>query len=763
MMWRLVLAISLMLPGFALAQTVTAQSGEHEGFSRIALTFPATVDWQFGRTPDGYELRVAGPRPRYDLTTVFTFIPRDRLDAIGTDPATGTLRLTVRCACHATAFALRPEILVIDIVDGPPVPGSGFEMSLDRPSGQPLPPLAGSVAARPRPRPGATPEDASEATGADRSLALVTAPRLAPVLPDPARIAPAVATPLPLLVQDPRTDGLQQRLLLELGRAASRGVVDPVRRMPQPAPGAAAPTILPLPQAAGAAPVPDRGQLRVLPGPDPVAGDLTATGALCLADKVVDVAGWGDDRPLPEQISVARQGILGEFDVPDATAVLALARLYIYAGFGAEARNILETLAPGAVDASRIAVMAAVLDGDAPGAAFEGMEVCDGAVALWAVLARTPLRPGDRYDRGAIARTFSGLPLHLRRHLGPGLAERLLGAGDQTTAQSIRDAINRAPGDHGEALKMIEARIDLDRGEIAAGEDRLGDVVAGDGPMSPDALLTLANSVLGRGAALEPDMLIALEATEREHRATGSGPALRLALARALAVAGDYDRAFGEFALQTPEIAAGVWPILAERGTDPAILRHAVTPSNTAPASARLHLADRMLAIGFPDIARGWIGDDNSTAGRLLDARALLDLRDARGALRTLAGLDGAEADRLRVRAYLMLDDPEPALALLETSGPPEAAARAAWHAQAWQRLATTQPSSLDAPIARAVATLVLHESDAGVSGGPPDVGSTAEPPVGPLARSRALLAASDETRATIADLLAGVMPPTAD
>ena len=113
----LILAL-VLLAWPAWGQTVRVQSGEHDDFTRLALIFPSAPDWQLARTAGGYVLSVKGAAPAYRLDEVFRRIPRTRLTALSADPATGELRLEVGCACHATAFAFRPEILVIDLRDG---------------------------------------------------------------------------------------------------------------------------------------------------------------------------------------------------------------------------------------------------------------------------------------------------------------------------------------------------------------------------------------------------------------------------------------------------------------------------------------------------------------------------------------------------------------------------------------------------------------------------------------------------------------------
>ena len=122
---------ALAVPGVAAAQTARVKAGDHPGFTRLVIDLPAEAGWTLGRTPGGYELLLAGDAVPYDLTGVFRVFCKDRLASGWADPQTGNLQIGVACACHAVPFAFRPDIIVIDLRDGPPEAGSAFELGLD--------------------------------------------------------------------------------------------------------------------------------------------------------------------------------------------------------------------------------------------------------------------------------------------------------------------------------------------------------------------------------------------------------------------------------------------------------------------------------------------------------------------------------------------------------------------------------------------------------------------------------------------------------
>lgn len=131
MMRRLALAVALLLPATAaLSETVEVRSGEHADFSRIVLMFDGQDGWTLGRVAGGYEFRAARGDLDFDLSKVFSLIPRTRIKDIS-ERRPGALFLAVDCDCHADAFDLRGGRVVLDIKNGPPVRNASFERALE--------------------------------------------------------------------------------------------------------------------------------------------------------------------------------------------------------------------------------------------------------------------------------------------------------------------------------------------------------------------------------------------------------------------------------------------------------------------------------------------------------------------------------------------------------------------------------------------------------------------------------------------------------
>ncbi|MCZ8088822.1 MAG: hypothetical protein O9247_01820 [Rhodobacteraceae bacterium] len=573
----LALLACLLLPGPALAQVVRVISGDHPTFTRLVLSFDRAPDWQLGRSPDGYALRLSGAQPRYDLSDIFRRITRDRVAAVWADPGDGMLRLRVACACHALPFELRPGVIVIDIRDGPPPPGSSFEAALD---GGALPPLADAPRPRPRARAdmGPIPFDWT---------AQITPSNSNPPLPPP---------PLPALAEA----ALREELLQSLSRGMAEGLIDPVSRLPTP-------DASPSPQR-----MPEPGNLRFGDPLDTRTGlsppqQVAADGQACPDDSRLDLAAWGDTQPAATQLSNSLSGLLGEFDRPDPAAVQQAVRLHLHLGFGAEARALLQAFPIDGPDIRFLASLGRIVDGEAdPDGPFRGMAGCDGAAALWALLADPALPP--RLSRApAVLRNFSVLPAPLRRHLGPGLAERFLAAGDAATAAALQDSFLRIPGPPDPRATVTEARITAALGAAPQAAELLQAPAAEPGPAQPLALVALVDLHAADGRALDPSVESALAAFLPQFSGTEDEAALRRAHVLALALTDQFDAAFA--ALPGSRAAApDLWRLLAQ-GPDDAVLLHAIGADPAAvPPSQRDSIAQRLLDLGFPEEARRWAG-----------------------------------------------------------------------------------------------------------------------------------------------------------
>ena len=719
---------AMVAPQFVGAETLKLRAGEHADFSRIVIDLETPSDWRLGRTPEGYELRLSRTGIEFDTSGVFRKIPRSRLADVKSGATPGTLALQVKCACHANVFTTTRGALVIDISDGPAVPGSRYET-----------PLVTATSARPtvtsdqdeRLPAGAVGDPSASNASLDPRLAFFwrntvqepqhnlgigsesprwqvgtnhpdAANQTSDATPNPGDAANALRPDLP----DPRVKEAQADLLRQLSRAAAQGLIDVDTIQPA---AIDRPTSTTRPPLLGQARLDghngddtlairsetsiDRDAIRGEPGMQ-----MTVDGGSCLADVEFDLGNWGDDRPAWVQIAEKRAPLVGEFDRPSPDAVLALSRLYLHLGFGAEALAVLTAFRSVVPDTAVLTEIGTILDGNRKGEPswLAGMTSCDTAAALWALLSLSDAPPNTDINSAAVLRGFYALPSHLRRQLGPELSNRFLSAGAIEPAHAIRDAIARMPGDPGTSLRMIEAELNFTRGDSAAGEAVLDALALGKSADSPKALIRTIQSRLARGASVPQSLADSVDALAFEFRDSPDGPILQQMTILARASMGDFDRAFEAYRRWSDrasdpsqhDTAMRLFGMLTSVENDREFLRNYyahrdILRSNAPDSNLRLELAERLSAAGFSREVRELLDRDGrfSDRGRRLLAAAALSDYQPEAALDFLEHLQGEQALQLRIRALTMNGKHDAASETLLRHGKLEAAGLEAWRA----------------------------------------------------------------------------------
>ncbi len=719
--------------GDASARAAGAGAGlDVRGFAPAATADPRlALFWRRVRLPDG-----GAPSPDRDML------------ALAPSSGAGPAAEVATPAAPATAAAR----------DASPAPG----VAPPGAGAAEVAPARGTGAARARDRfPGEDPADRHDAGMRDDPAAAVETPPRDPL---------AEAPPMP----DARAAEAQTELLEQLSRAASQGLVeieakpllhqDESGARPRPPGTTAVPAAGSADRAPGALPVHaetsiDRDTPSVIKRPP-----VTADGGACLPDEVFDIAAWGDARPFTIQIAERRAALVGEFDRPSPEAVIALARLYLHFGFGAESRAVLKAFDVAPEDEAVLADMGRILDGVAPGAeaGLAGMTGCDTRAALWAVMSVPGLSAATDLDTGAVVRAFSALPAHLRRLLGPGLVERLMSAGAAGAAHSVRNAIARAPDDGGRALDLVEAQINLGSGAPEAGERRLDTLARSNDPLSPEALILTIQSRLERGEAVDPGLADTAEALAFERQDGPDGPLLASLHILARASTGDFDKAFAAYrdwpghppGPVRSDTGSRLFALLAAKADDRTFLTLYFGHGDMLEASApdlllRLDLGDRLAGAGFPGELRHLLkGEAGYTErGRRLLARAALQEFKSEEALAQISGIAGPEVDRLRAEALALRGDHRAAAAEFAAVGDAERAALEAWRGGDLLRTSASGP----APIRAALQAL---DRGAPAAQAPGATGEVSAPP-GPLAAGRSLVEETRAARAAIEALLA--------
>ena len=710
----------------------------------------AVSDWSVTQADNEIVIRFDGLKTGFDTKTVFDRIPRTRIAQLSSDE--NTLRLSLSCDCVAATFQAPGPYMVIDIAESG-VPLEGINV-----------PIATEVGEVTEPTPQGPMPQVPESLPAI-AMATTVLPPLPLIRPKTANVpnfsqAALERTTLDTVERQVLTE-MQEQLAREFGSAATSGVLIP-------APDRALPAIPQLdePEAKPALPEivePRFGPLaniRITSSLDRPAGQRQETidigGLSCPPTGALDVLSWGTDEPFATQIAAARDGLYGELDRLNPDAASRLAKSYLYFGFGAEARQIIE-LDPKLIKAhAQLLAIADILDGlkpRSPSVLYRATD-CEPEVILWATLAQPDPVQGAKPDADAALRALSKLPFHLRQILAPALSNKLRAYGDtQGAAQALR-SLERAPTPLHAAAKLAKAELHLQKGEADTGTAQLEEMVTENTEQSPAALVALVEAKIAAKQPISAETAALIEAYAQELRETELGPDLRRVHILAMLKSGQFDEAFAANSAlggdaNTPaakNLRAHLLRDLATSADDIVFLEHIFDQQQRdikdLPASDLTTLAERFLATGFPNRAERTLshlspGSMTSDQKRLT-ARVALALGKPEKAQASLLGLGGDAANALRADAKLMSGAYDEAHALYADNDQAQPAAEAAWMSEDWQGLTPTET-----PVFGAATRLATSAGNV-----------TSDLTTGMLARSAAALEESEAARQTLADLL---------
>lgn len=607
------LLISCAAPAFA--QTAVVRSGEHEGFTRVVVTFPRATQWQLEKTSDGFVLKPERKVSHYDTSDAFRRILRDRVSEIAKVEGSSDLHLRIACACDADAMVFRDNIAVIDIRPSPvhvpePPPAQRLRPALSGPFGWQNWTNRPSAPAPAIPAP-EIPSETMRETAKDE-----------PSVPAPLQV-PATTQPA---LQGFAGLNIPQ-IGLRLGNAA-------------------------LPE-----------ELALLSN--------------CTADRDLGVGLWGNGPDgVPNTLSrihTMLKSSAGEIAVADLESA---ARAYLGLGFTAEARQLTSLLATDNRARPALLSLSYILeDRDPDTLGFSDMENCDSEAALWAVLENRSLRKSQSFNGAAVFRAYAALPPRLRDLVAARLTRRLEEADAASVLADMR------------SFNQLTAQAESSqRGTDEA--PRAGQ------PNEPQQLIEAVQQAFHGRVTLHNAQLKSLEALNIQFRRSDLAPDLRRALVVARALAGSFDEA-AKLLPETPQAIAPFVTLLAESGTDQAVLTHGLSaiafpPSSVTEIAART-LFERLTSLGFAAEALSWaalipVGSQDN-ALKLRMSEAYLRIQQPQTALVTLAGASD-EANPLREQAWLMLGQPAAAAAVASQDNPDMS--RSFWRVQRdWSQVAT--------------------------------------------------------------------------
>jgi len=492
--------VAICWPVFA--QTVQVRSGEHATFTRLVLEVGTDRDWSLEMTADRAEVVFDPPLDGIDASAVFDFIPRTRLQALS---GTEALRLDLACACPVEASRFQQRYLVIDISDPSPDETRSAPQEVE-----------------------------DTATRARRLAAAEALPDLVDVVlgdrPTPPQ--PEAATDR---MQDAPTEidleAAAHLMAEQLARAAASGLISA-------APGEAltgADPVDPMTTTEPASPGPEAAELSDLPFELPLRATTAVDAALRRESSAgsnlsarlacrgaeLNLQDWSDGVGLAAGLGRLRAALYDERDDLVTSAPQALARHYLYYGFGAEAMYwLLQTPEPNA----ELVAMARLVDGTAEQVfpALSEASLCAPMELLWRLLDNSEGLALSEADAGAVQLAFAELPNPLQDLLGPQLARRFMDAGHAGPARNLRDHLVLS----GRVSRHVLLRLDLDLGIDGATTEQetranLTDALRNDAAGAPDAMAHALRFDRETGRQPSEDRLLAAEALLRE---AGVGP-----------------------------------------------------------------------------------------------------------------------------------------------------------------------------------------------------------------------------------------------
>ena len=730
----LLLALGL-LGSAAAAQDVPIRSGWHEGFTRLVLQIPEGSAWRLGRSDQGYALELEGEDIRYQTTGVFDRIPRERLSKL---TATGNrLDLSLACDCHADAFLWQADRLVIDLVDGPPDADSPYETAFEV-------------------------EPTPDAAPIARQPAIVLPLQAQLDLTD---VSPLLPNPFEARAEEAEVISDAERALIQsIARAATQGLIQPSADLPGAQPPSAEVDPPPQPMMSELGDGQPGIATRTIIDRDLMGADLMVAidglqDVTCRPEAHVALDTWGDDRSFHVQISEARRALVAEFDRIAQEDILRLARLYVFFGFGAEARKVLELDGQSTRERDVLAELAHMVDGEGRDrGVFDDQISCPGGLALWSLVSRGAIPEYPEIDRNGILLYFQRLPPPVQAQVGGLLAESFLAVGDDDAAAILLGRAQRAPGGDSEQNKLAEAELAAHYGDTGATLQGLIAKVRTDGRTGPEMLLRIFELSAETGVRVPGDIVALSSALRFEFRGQPIVEDLAREEMRAYLARGDLDTALATVEDERTrlsdetlvELLSEFMIAVAFEAEDVDFLERTLShlPRPISPVAENA-VANRLLDLGLATAARDVMQttphNEAARERRYLRAEVALQLGEFERVVDLLTGLTGPRSDELRRAALTESGAYESAFGLAGAGVDPGDA----WRAGAWEALQGLD----DADIAAASRLVLDAPPDAPDPALLVDTGE-AEEDEGPLSRSRALLEQSQEARDVLDGLL---------
>lgn len=402
------------------------RGGEHQGFTRLVFTTSSQANWnvvQNGRVltfqPD--------EASSFNTSQLFDRISNNRVAAASFDSAASSLQIQLNCDCAFVAWQDRPGLVILDI--------SAEEASSDLRLSAPPPPLQPVLPA--------------EEIGASFAQQLANQ-----------------------ITENDETEQVQLRSILStLSESVTQGILEAaiIESSPEP------PQLLAGPVSRPEDPVSAHVVISSI-----MASEAFSTASQrsqprdCSNTEILEDVFENQSESYAVQYSRIVRDLYQEFDQANLDSLFSLIHLNLRAGFGAEARVLIEN-APNTLPARDILLgLSDVLEGRNSNSRLRLANAmgCSGLGSLFAALAGASSADISLHA-SEITLSFELLPPPLQAQIGTDLAQSLIAAGSIDEARIVSEALLRSDWLSRDDLSLLEAQLDQIRGQDELAISRL--------------------------------------------------------------------------------------------------------------------------------------------------------------------------------------------------------------------------------------------------------------------------------------------------
>ena len=728
-----------MLSAPTFAQAVAVVSGEHEGYTRLVFTISSEREWSLVIGDNSATLVFPDQNLEFEDERVFARIPKTRLVSTRSEQGDETTEyeMVLGCDCEVGAYPYQDEYIVVDIAD-PPEPSVAASIArhlTPELGGATLPDGSYKQPEYVQWMPPRAPYYVSSPYSVNFPIEMdgagLTSPQVSGIAPSVSQ-TDVIQVTKPEAIEAAReydqemqaaVDASRNSLLQQLTLAADQGLLDltgPIPELLQSAEPvhevevAAPPDIVEEPE--------DGNQILIQSASTRDA--LAARGVVeritnhCPSPETLDVASWGSGKEFSDELANARQNVLREFDKPDFEKIEQLVRTYLRYGFGAEAGSYLLEAGQNIAYQPLMLDLAAIVDGKSvqTGGPLSQAIDCDGVAGLWALVGTYPAVDMDIGNKPTIIEAFAELPSDIRRLVGPRLTSAFLDRGLEATARQISDILERAPGGHGADHELVAGNLMQIEGSTDEASQTYLTLASDNSLVATDALIALATLGLARDQPPPPHLLRDLGAGAKVWRGTQKGGELRRLEGLWLAKQGKEADAVellieeilrdpfnAEILRETAEDILSTLSVSDKLEHSFAEIVHAYVefiPDGAEADGLRNEIAAKLVLVGLPDSAIEILRpalQRNERHATLMAANANLKAFRPESALLLLQGVAGDAARKVRVEAYVGIEDFEHALVeLYQYANMADALVMPHWFNGNWAAVVKTDPAAAE-------------------------------------------------------------------